>query len=179
MFSKGFQKSFYITRENNFLSVKLKMSAAEMKKSLAYQFRRKRENEIREKIDLKKESEDAVKCHENKNENKKEGTDEKKEYEDILSDPVTYELQVNKSRIKCSKRVIASSHLLLDMIDLTDPTDYSPILIPSFITKQIILDLVEMVEKGDMECAHLGTYFKLWSVFNKKSFSSCFTFVPA
>ena len=151
------------------------MSAAEMKKSLAYQFRRKREKEIREKIDLKKESEVAVKCHENK----KEGTDEKKEYEDILSDPVTYELQVNKSRIKCSKRVIASSHLLLDMIDLTDPTDDSPILIPSFITKQIILDLVEMVEKGDMECAHLGTYFKLWSVFNKKSFSSCFTFVPA
>ena len=146
-----------------------------MKKSLAYQFRRKREKEISEKIDLKKESEDAVKCHEIK----KEGTDEKKEYEDILSDPVTYELQVNKSRIKCSKRVIASSHLLLDMIDLTDPTDDSPILIPSFITKQIILDLVEMVEKGDMECAHLGTYFKLWSVYNKKYFSTCFTFVPA
>ena len=153
------------------------MSAADRFNSLAYQVRRKREKEIREK--MKKECEDAVKCHENKNENKKEGTDEKKEYEDILSDPVTYELQVNKSRIKCSKRVIASSHLLLDMIDLTDPTDYSPILIPSFITKQIILDLVEMVEKGDMECAHLGTYFKLWSVYNKKSFSSCFTFVPA
>lgn len=148
------------------------MSAADRFNSLGYQFR-KREKEIREKI--KKECEDAVKCHENK----KEGTDEKKEYEDILSDPVTYELQVNKSRIKCSKRVIASSHLLLDMIDLTDPTDDSPILIPSFITKQIILDLVEMVEKGDMECAHLGTYFKLWSVYNKKYFSTCFTFVPA
>ena len=38
------------------------------------------------------------------------------------------------------------------MVDLTDPKDYSPITIPSFITEQIILDLVEMVEKGDMEC---------------------------
>ena len=76
--------------------------------------------------------------------------------EDILNDPVIYVLQVNKSRIKCSKRVIGASNLLLDMIDLTDPQDDSPIPIPSFITKQIVLDLVEMVEKGDMECAHLG-----------------------
>lgn len=123
--------------------------------SFDFYVRRKREK--KDFKSFKKEFEDAVKvkCDENKNENKKEESDEKKEFEDILSDPVTYELQVNKSRIKCSKRVIASSHLLLDMIDLTDPKDYSPIRIPSFITKQIILDLVEMVEKGDMECAHL------------------------
>ena len=36
---------------------------------------------------------------------------------------------------------------------------FSPIQIPSFITKQIILDIVEMVEKGDIECAHLGIIF--------------------
>ena len=105
------------------------------------------------RLKLEKNFEVEVKCE-------KESEMEKEEAlrvsEDILSDPVTYELQVNKSLIKCSKRVIASSHLLLDMIDLTDPKDDGPIPIPPFITKQIILDLVEMVEKGDMECAHLG-----------------------
>ena len=68
----------------------------------------------------------------------------------------TYELYVNKCRIKVSKRVIESSQLWQDIVDFTDPNDDSPILIPSFITKQMILDLVEMVEKDDMECAHLG-----------------------
>ena len=109
--------------------------------------------EMEERLKLEKNFENEVKC-EKENEMKKEET--LKVSEDILSDPVTYELQVNKSLVKCSKRVIASSQLLLDMIDLTDPKDDSPILIPPFITKQIILDLVEMVEKGDMECAHLG-----------------------
>ena len=44
------------------------------------------------------------------------------------------------------------------IVDSTDPKDDSTILIPSFITKQMILDLVEMIEKDDMamECAHLG-----------------------
>ena len=68
----------------------------------------------------------------------------------------SYELQVKKSQIKCSKKVIESSQLWSDMVDFTDPKDDSPILIPSFISKQIILDLVEMVEKDDMECKHLG-----------------------
>ena len=71
-----------------------------------------------------------------------------------------FELQVHKSRsqksLKVSKKVIKSSQVWLDTIDSTDPEDDSPILIPSFITKQMILDLVEMVEKDDMECAHLG-----------------------
>ena len=70
----------------------------------------------------------------------------------------SYELQVNKSRIKCSKKVIESSQLWSDMVDFTDPKDDSPIPIPSFIKKQIILDLVEMVEKDDMECKHLGKF---------------------
>ena len=115
------------------------------------------------RLKLEKNFEEEVKCE-------KESEMEKEEAlrvsEDILSDPVTYELQVNKSLIKCSKRVIASSHLLLDMIDLTDPKDDSPIPIPPFITKQIILDLVEMVEKGDMECAHLGKTIILWERFS-------------
>ena len=76
--------------------------------------------------------------------------------EDISDDQETYELQVNKCRIKIAKRVIESSQLWLDISDFTDPEDARPIQIPSFITKQMILDLVEMVEKDDMECAHLG-----------------------
>ena len=75
---------------------------------------------------------------------------------DISEDQETYELQVNKSRIKVSKRVIESSQVWRDMAEFTDPKDDSPIDIPSFITKPMILDLVEMVEKDDMECAHLG-----------------------
>ena len=85
------------------------------------------------------------------------GSKSKYEYELCGS----YELQVNKSRIKCSKRVIESSKLWLDMVDLTDPKDDdSPITIPSFISEQMILDLVEMVEKGDMKCHHLGKLVK-------------------
>ena len=75
---------------------------------------------------------------------------------DTSNDQETYELYVNKCRIKVSRRVIESSQLWQDIVDFTDPNDDSPILIPSFITKQMILDLVEMVEKDDMECAHLG-----------------------
>ena len=44
------------------------------------------------------------------------------------------------------------------MVDFTDLEDDCPILIPSFISKQITLDLVEMVENGDLECRHLGKY---------------------
>ena len=44
------------------------------------------------------------------------------------------------------------------MAEFTDPKDDSPIDIPSFITKPMILDLVEMVEKDDMKCAHLGKF---------------------
>jgi len=41
----------------------------------------------------------------------------------------------------------------MDMVELVEDT--SPIPIPTFISRQIMLDLVEMVEKGDWECAHL------------------------
>jgi len=75
---------------------------------------------------------------------------------DVLNDQETcFELQVNKSRLKCSRKVIESSQLWQDIVDFTDPEDDSPILVPAFITKQMILDLVEMVEKDDMDCAHL------------------------
>merc|ERR1711937_1031874 len=67
----------------------------------------------------------------------------------------SYKLQVNKIWIKCSKKVIESSQLWLDMVDFKDLEDDCPIPIPSFISEQIILDLVEMVENGDMECRHL------------------------
>ena len=32
----------------------------------------------------------------------------------------------------------------------------SPIPVPEFISRQIVLDWVEIVEKDDSECAHLG-----------------------
>ena len=87
----------------------------------------------------------------------KEEMSQQKMPRDILNDQETcYELLVNKSLLKCSKKVIESSQLWLDIIDFTDPQDNSPIPVPSFITKQMILDLIEMVEKDDMECAHLG-----------------------
>jgi len=74
---------------------------------------------------------------------------------DIQEAPVEYKLRVQNTLIPCSKRVISSSAVLLDMMDLVRPDDDSPIPIPQFITRQIILDWVEMVEKGDWECAHL------------------------
>ena len=53
----------------------------------------------------------------------KEEEEQKKMFEDQLKDPVIYELEVNNSLIKCSKRVLESSSLLQDMLDLTDPRD--------------------------------------------------------
>ena len=54
----------------------------------------------------------------------KEEEEQKKMFEDQLKDPVIYELEVNNSLIKCSKRVLESSSLLQDMLDLTDPRDH-------------------------------------------------------
>ena len=53
----------------------------------------------------------------------KEEEEQKKMFEDQLKGPVIYELEVNNSLIKCSKRVLESSNLLQDMLDLTDPRD--------------------------------------------------------
>jgi len=64
-----------------------------------------------------------------------------------------FSLLVHGKHIHCSRRVIVSSSLFLDMVELVE--DPSPIPIPTFISRQIMLDLVEMVEKGDWECAHL------------------------
>ena len=65
-----------------------------------------------------------------------------------------YTLLVQGKPILCSRRVIASSSLFMDMVELVEDAA-SPIPIPAFISRQIMLDLVEMVEKGDWECAHL------------------------
>ena len=62
-----------------------------------------------------------------------------------------YTLLVQGKPILCSRRVIASSSLFMELVEDTA----SPIPIPAFIPRQIMLDLVEMVEKGDWECAHL------------------------
>jgi len=65
-----------------------------------------------------------------------------------------FTLLVQDKPIHCSQRVIASSSLFMDMVELVEDAT-SPIPIPAFISRQIMLDLVEMVEKGDWECAHL------------------------
>jgi len=65
-----------------------------------------------------------------------------------------FTLLVQDKPIQCSQRVIASSTLFMDMVELVEDAT-SPIPIPAFISRQIMLDLVEMVEKGDWECAHL------------------------
>ena len=54
---------------------------------------------------------------------KKEEEEEQRKMLNDMEDPVIYELEVNNSLVRCSKKVIASSTLLLDMIDLTDPKD--------------------------------------------------------
>eukprot|EP00092_Neocalanus_flemingeri_P006373 GFUD01006862.1.p1 GENE.GFUD01006862.1~~GFUD01006862.1.p1 ORF type:complete len:293 (-),score=87.44 GFUD01006862.1:33-911(-) len=68
--------------------------------------------------------------------------------------PPSFTLLVQGRLIPCSRRVIACSSLFMDMVELVEE-DTSPIPIPTFISRQIMLDLVEMVEKGDWECAHL------------------------
>ena len=72
-----------------------------------------------------------------------------------ISIPATpsFTLLVQDRPIHCSRRVISSSSLFMDMVELVEDT--SPIPIPAFISRQIMLDLVEMVEKGDWECADL------------------------
>eukprot|EP00092_Neocalanus_flemingeri_P089406 GFUD01113146.1.p1 GENE.GFUD01113146.1~~GFUD01113146.1.p1 ORF type:complete len:260 (-),score=81.71 GFUD01113146.1:52-831(-) len=64
-----------------------------------------------------------------------------------------FTLLVHGKLIPCTSRVIVSSSLFLDMVELVEDTN--PIPIPTFISRQIMLDLVEMVEKDDSECAHL------------------------
>eukprot|EP00092_Neocalanus_flemingeri_P096335 GFUD01122628.1.p1 GENE.GFUD01122628.1~~GFUD01122628.1.p1 ORF type:complete len:296 (+),score=87.37 GFUD01122628.1:60-947(+) len=64
-----------------------------------------------------------------------------------------FTLLVHGKLIHCTSRVIVSSSLFLDMVELVEDTN--PIPIPTFISRQIMLDLVEMVEKDDSECAHL------------------------
>jgi len=57
--------------------------------------------------------------------------------------------------VYCSKKVIDSSSLLMDMLEYVNDEDPSPIPVPEFISRQIVLDWVEIVEKEDTECAHL------------------------
>lgn len=57
--------------------------------------------------------------------------------------------------VLCSRKVIDSSLLLTDMLEYVNEEDPGPIPMPEFISRQILLDWVEMVEKGDTECAHL------------------------
>jgi len=68
--------------------------------------------------------------------------------------PTMYKLEVQKTIIPCSKSLINHSSLIMDLLEFSIDDD-SPIPIPNFITRQIILDWIEIVEKEDFDCAHL------------------------
>jgi len=57
--------------------------------------------------------------------------------------------------VYCSRKVIDSSSLLMDMLEYVNDEDPGPIPVPDFISRQIVLDWVEIVEKEDSDCAHL------------------------
>jgi len=65
-----------------------------------------------------------------------------------------FTLIVQDRPVHCSWKVIASSSLFMDVVELVEDA-VSPIPIPAFISRPIMLDLIEMVEKEDWECAHL------------------------
>jgi len=74
--------------------------------------------------------------------------------QDQTEPPVMYKLEVQKTIIECSKSLISHSSLIMDLLEFSTDDD-SPIPIPNFITRQIILDWIEIVEKEDFDCAHL------------------------
>jgi len=64
-------------------------------------------------------------------------------------------LIVHGRKIKCSQMVVELSSVFKCMVASTDDTE-SPIPVPNFISRQIVLDLVEIIERGDTgQCAHL------------------------
>ena len=65
-------------------------------------------------------------------------------------------LVVQGRRLQCQTKVIQSSSVLTDLVGLVD-CDQGDIPVPDFISLQIILDLIEIVEKGDtLQCSHLS-----------------------
>lgn len=79
--------------------------------------------------------------------------DQGQELEEVQGPPVT--LMVQGRRLECSAKVIKCSALFTDLMHLVE-SEEEAIPVPDFISRQIMLDLVEMVEKGDtVECAHL------------------------
>jgi len=64
-------------------------------------------------------------------------------------------LIVHGRKIKCSQMVVELSSVFKCMVASTDDTE-NPIPVPNFISRQIVLDLVEIIERGDTgQCAHL------------------------
>jgi len=64
-------------------------------------------------------------------------------------------LIVHGRKIKCSQMVVELSSVFKCMVASTDDIE-NPIPVPNFISRQIVLDLVEIIERGDTgQCAHL------------------------
>ena len=64
-------------------------------------------------------------------------------------------LMVERKRLQCPIKVILKCSVLTDLMSLTDP-DQEEIPLPNFISRQIVLDLIEIVETDDTkECSHL------------------------
>ena len=75
--------------------------------------------------------------------------------EAVKEGEISVSLVVQGRSLHCPVRVIQSSCLLSDLMELTED-DQHQILVPDWISLQIMQDVVEIVEKGDTgECAHL------------------------
>jgi hypothetical protein len=67
-----------------------------------------------------------------------------------------FSLLVQGKTIPCSQAMISNCSVFSDLVMFTSTQDTpSPIPVPEFITRQVVLDLLEVVERGDLECAHL------------------------
>jgi len=86
--------------------------------------------------------------------------EKKRKLEEKQDASVQFTLMVQGRPLACSKKTIKCSELFTEIVqwgehDQQVVSDQGPIPVPEFISRQIMLDLVEIVEKGNKECAHL------------------------
>jgi len=91
---------------------------------------------------------------------KSEVEEKKRKLEEEEDASIKFTLMVQGRPLPCSKKTIKCSELFSEIVqwgehDQQVVSDQGPIPVPEFISRQIMLDLVEIVEKGIKECAHL------------------------
>merc|ERR1719209_2151707 len=79
----------------------------------------------------------------------------REEQEKVEEEHATVALMVQGRRLECSSKVVELSGVFKCMVAATEDEE-APFPVPDFISRQIMLDLVEIVERGDTgQCAHL------------------------